>query len=281
MSSITATTSYLESEPTLPPTRNHLDSEQRSRLIRSTRKLGAVLGTTPQLAEPESFLFLEPDDTATLKRIKSSRRNASVFARPAPKDFYASSSSNSSSASLTLPPSRSSIDVLPTPKSFSSRPRRSADTPRPLVLRLNTVPVAPSDKRIPQSTLSRTNSTHNVLLSPITTRDFPTPVTPVFPTPAEVRRKKMAKLTRTLGENIPAELVFAGGRHHGSPLDQYPAQSQRMRTISLDYSDNPDLPPTFSRSSRIWVTGTSQWRGEWNRKDIREVQSQLRNLRGR
>ncbi|KAJ3480436.1 hypothetical protein NLI96_g8345 [Meripilus lineatus] len=263
MSSITATTSYLESEPTLPPTRNHLDSEQRSRLIRSTRKLGAVLGTTPQLAEPESFLFLEPDDTAALKRIKSSRRNASVFARPAPKDFYASSSSNSSSASLTLPPSRSSIDVLPTPKSFSSRPRR------------------PSDRRIPQSTLSRTNSTHNVLLSPITPRDFPTPVTPVFPTPAEVRRKKMAKLTRTLGENIPAELVFAGGRHHVSPLDQYPAQSQRMRTISLDYSDNPDLPPTFSRSSRIWVTGTSQWRGEWNRKDIREVQSQLRNLRGK
>ncbi|KAL5504813.1 hypothetical protein ACEPAH_7476 [Sanghuangporus vaninii] len=34
-----------------PPTFNHLDAAQRSRLIRSTRKLGKVLGTTPCVVE--------------------------------------------------------------------------------------------------------------------------------------------------------------------------------------------------------------------------------------
>lgn len=266
------TTTLLQSS--LPPTRNHLDSQQRTRLIRSTRKLGAVLGTTPQLVEPDSFLFLEPaDEDVALKRVKSLRRNASVFARPPTRsDFYASSSNNSS-ASLVLPPPRTSVDILPTPKSFSNRPRRSADTPRPLVLRLNTVPVASSDPRIP----SGTHAFANPALSPLTPVGIPTPITPVFPTPAEARRKKMAKLTRTLGENVPTELVFS--EMHLSPITKSSTQIQRNRSISFDYSDDSDLPPSFSRSSRVWVTGSSSWRGEWNRKDIREVQTQLRNLK--
>ena len=33
------------------------------------------------------------------------------------------------------------------------------------------------------------------------------------------------------------------------------------------------------RSSRVWVTNNGTWTGEWNRRDIREVQHQLRNLK--
>ncbi|KAF9560638.1 hypothetical protein CPC08DRAFT_466829 [Agrocybe pediades] len=39
---------------TPPPTNNSLDKEERARLLRSTRKLGAVLGTTPLLVEVEA-----------------------------------------------------------------------------------------------------------------------------------------------------------------------------------------------------------------------------------
>ncbi|KAF9524439.1 hypothetical protein CPB83DRAFT_613127 [Crepidotus variabilis] len=39
--------------PAPPPTNNTLDPEQRTRLLRSTRKLEAVLGATPHLVDPE------------------------------------------------------------------------------------------------------------------------------------------------------------------------------------------------------------------------------------
>ncbi|KAI5122874.1 hypothetical protein M0805_003326 [Coniferiporia weirii] len=42
----------LAREHTPPPTCNHLDAAQRSRFIRTSRKLGKVLGTTPYIADP-------------------------------------------------------------------------------------------------------------------------------------------------------------------------------------------------------------------------------------
>jgi len=74
----------------------------------------------------------------------------------------------------------------------------------------------------------------------------------------------MAKLTRTLGENVPPELVFAA-QHPDSP-------AVKQEVV---------LPPSLKRSSKVWETGAAAWRGEWNRKDIREVQNQLRNLKAR
>ncbi|CAL1710576.1 unnamed protein product [Somion occarium] len=242
--------------PTPPPTVNNLDAQQRARLVRSTRKLGAMLGATPQLIEvdarpkpiPVSFRSAGQSRPLTPKT-KTHRRHGSIFeVFPETCPYSSSSSTNSSALSLTLPEPRSSVDVLPTPKSFSTNPRRSADAPRPLVLRLN-APTPTSDLASPDTatTIKFSHHTDGMLT--------PTPVTPVVPSAAELRRKKIAKLTRTL-EPLP----------------------RKQRSMSVDESTGDDV---FARTSRIWVTGTKAWQGAWNRKDIVEVQKQLRNLKAR
>ena len=88
----------------------------------------------------------------------------------------------------------------------------------------------------------------------------------------------MAKLARTLGENIPVDLVFptlsAADREPPSAVER----ANRRRSMSVDVSHAAAVL-AVPRSSRIWVTGGSLWTGEWNRRDIREVQNQLRRLR--
>ena len=56
------------------------------------------------------------------------------------------------------------------------------------------------------------------------------------------------------------------------------------RSMSVDFATqqpSADGALPAARSSRVWVTGNKMWRGEWNRKDIREVQKQLRSLKAR
>lgn len=414
-----------------PPTFNTLDARQRTRLIRSTRKLGAVLGTTPQLLETDSPLSppSSSSKTAFSPKRDRKRRQGSIFEFPpsaSPFSYsYASSSASSSASSLALPrPSLESIastesDMsLPAPTSFARHIRdkslsktsgagkgkgKRAPLPTPLVLRLNAVPLPPSDPRvqpptpstaatIKTSALLSASSTSSSYTSAATTPTTPSlPVTPTTPTATETRRKRLAKLKRTLGENVPPELImpFRSLRPHAhaSPVDPpaapidptpaaplapqkrqpqlYPQQRlsaraaapeahkqstapparpvqnsapSRRRSVSVDYTHAsasgdhkhklagfeavpkplpiprtphadyfrswrepegrhayalPHLPsshsstrtsPTSSRAhsperERVWVTGSSNWTGEWNRKDIREVQRQLRNLK--
>jgi len=88
----------------------------------------------------------------------------------------------------------------------------------------------------------------------------------------------MAKLTRTLGESVPPELVFSLPQPEAQSIDapQTPRAPTRRRKASMSVDENAGRP-----SSQIWVTGMKGWRGEWNRKDIKEVQQGLRNLRSR
>lgn len=251
----------------MPPlTCNSLDQYQRARLIRSTRKLGAVLGTTPRVAEAlecdaptTRYAYAhEPRNQST----KASRRHGSIFtlfpetASSKESMYSVSSSSNSSLVSLTSMESRPSIDVLPTPKP-STKGRRSGETPRPLMLRINAVPVAPTDTRVPLSPI------HTSLPMSPTFSDLP-----AAPSAAEVRRKRMAKLTRTLGENIPPEVVFP------------PSHTRQAAPVSVSATPRTAQP---KRSSQVWITGAKNgtWVGEWNRKDIGEVQKKLRNLKVR
>ena len=108
----------------------------------------------------------------------------------------------------------------------------------------------------------------------------------------------MAKLTRTLGEIIPPHLVFGTDKHAAeedeggeeykfeeedvlapTPLSATMPKMRQRRSMSVDFAQ--DTAPLMPRSSRVWVTGNKTWRGEWNRKDIREVQKQLRSLKAR
>ncbi|KAI0946876.1 hypothetical protein AcW1_010208 [Taiwanofungus camphoratus] len=265
--------------PAIPPTSNTLEAHQRSRLIRSARKLGTVLGSTPQLVEPESSvtpipITLLPIGSSTSRprvpnSLASQKQGSSFSPSPsAPKSLY-TSSTNSSVASLALSPPRTSSDTLPEPKSYSAKPRRSKELPRPLVLRLNAVPMPPSDRRM--RALPPTPSTATSMSIPVT------PTTPVAPTATETRRKRMAKLKHTLGENIPFDLVFPSPARSRAPSSS-PAKAGRRRSMSVNHEQDM---LSMKRTSRVWVTGNNVWTGEWNRKDIKEVQQQLRALKVR
>jgi len=106
--------------------------------------------------------------------------------------------------------------------------------------------------------------------------DFPmSPTTPtsnaIFHQKKDVdaKRKKMSKVNRTFGENVPTELIFPAPRN---PAPSFTAcsdpvtRNRRSMTVS---------------TTQVWSTGTQGWVGEWNRGNIREVQVQLRQLKAR
>ncbi|KAG7448500.1 uncharacterized protein BT62DRAFT_709249 [Guyanagaster necrorhizus] len=215
-----------------------LTPHQRTRLLRSTRKLGALLGTTPQCQ---------------------------------------SVNTHNSNLSLSLAPG----------------------TGPALVLRIHTT-----------ATTTALPNVHYPL----------SPVSPVLDRKPDDRRKRMAKLARTFGENVPPELVSS-----------VPARRPRRRSCSIDTilsplpkpvplpsfheesEDSPLLPCKFSRSASVRATSKSPvlikhdvrsqsvdegerrhfqdrshfwgrrkekaWSGEWNRRDREDVLMHLRALK--
>lgn len=265
-----------------PPTSNHLDFNQKSRLIKSTRKLGQVLGTTPYLLEapaklPITLLPIGPrtssptpstSSTSSAESVKSTkrfRRQGSIFQR---SPIVHSASSSTSSLSLPGNVYPSSVDLLSAPV-----PRCSKDThrPPPLVLHLNPVFISLDDHRIREAQLSP-RPTPRALV----TDDFP--MSPTTPTSnaffhqkkeADAKRKKVNKINRTFGETVPTELIFPTLANPTPSLASRPAtltRSRRSATIS---------------DTQVWCTGNQAWVGEWNRGDIQEVQAQLRQLKAR
>ncbi|PCH41893.1 hypothetical protein WOLCODRAFT_151928, partial [Wolfiporia cocos MD-104 SS10] len=89
-------------------------------------------------------------------------------------------------------------------------------------------------------------------------------------------------LARTLGADVPAELVFPAHAASASASPDDDASPKR-RSRSLDAS--PPQPQREAEAAaeahdaHTWVTGNGLWTGEWNRRDIKEVQQQLRTLR--
>lgn len=257
-----------------PLTSNVLDEYQRARLIRSTRKLEAILGTTPRLADAEPIhVALPGPQPLSPPRTKGSRRHASIFTIfpiapptctvPSDASIYSSTSTNSSMVSFSLPDHRGSPEASPTVNSLSSKPRRAAGAPEPLVLCVNTVSAPLYDHRIPQSPFSSTFESQEPATP--TTED-----TSDATMSAELRRKRLAKLARTFGERVPVEYVFPSAHPSSS-------RSRQRRPQGHDHR----LSPPSKRSSQTWVTGSSSgsWIGEWNRKDIKEVQHRLRGLK--
>ncbi|KAG9310270.1 hypothetical protein JVU11DRAFT_9388 [Chiua virens] len=195
----------------LPPTTNLLNSQQRTHLVRSTRKLGAVLGVTPTVLENDT----PPISVHPYNGAQNLQRTDSFPSVP--------------------------------PGSSSNR-RRIGDKPPKLYMQLDTTSIShattPSAWAVP-----------------------PTPTTPMMPSEADIRRKRMAKLTRHLGEGIPPELVSAPEpKSVAAPLIHTP----RQRTQSLHTHSVP--PQSNNLAAQDWV-------GQWNRSNIRDVQRELRNLK--
>ncbi|CAK5268007.1 unnamed protein product, partial [Mycena citricolor] len=140
--------------------------KQRTHLMRSTRKLGSLLGETPLIIDNSRH-----EHTASMSSM-ASRRSGMIFL---------------GTDLLALPP--------PSPDGLKSVESSGAKMDRPMLFLRRPLPTLLSTAPSPQSP------------------SFPalTPTTPLTPETVVVdRRKKMAKLTRTLGVNPPAELVFRG-----------------------------------------------------------------------
>ncbi|KIM75293.1 hypothetical protein PILCRDRAFT_827394 [Piloderma croceum F 1598] len=282
-----ATTTVLYPSP--PPTANTLKPHQRSRLMKSTQKLGKILGTTPYLLESSDLPITLLPVGGPRKSAKAPRSVFTHSASSSVSSFGSESPLTSSSISLTsLPSSNGSYDVLPLarPGFSDTKHSRSKEAPTPLVIRLHTVPVSPSNERF-ASSLPSTPST----AVPITTTKYsfpPTPCTPTFDQ-SEIRRKRMAKLTRHLGETIPPHLISA------TPVDSPEADmvsARKRRSMSVDginavedidivselgFSQHKPAV-SFCPKPQVQARLTS-WVGEWNRDDMQEVQKQLRALR--
>ncbi|KAI0083443.1 hypothetical protein BDY19DRAFT_978465, partial [Irpex rosettiformis] len=77
------------------------------------------------------------------------------------------------------------------------------------------------------------------------------PTTPVFPSPGEVRRKRIAKLSRTLGEIIPPYLVVSTSKR---PLRfEEDSAGSALSPTSPTHTTNPLPTPNTRRSSRVWI----------------------------
>jgi hypothetical protein len=292
MSTTTISALRVELFPAPPPTNNTLDPEQRSRLLRSTRKLGEVLGTTPLLLEPGAEGLTQP-----IQSVHASRREGRVFhslspsmdsselehvlvkssAKTAPEQ-YQSITPPSSQSPLPIPvreqrncgPSSGKEGVLPPiailfdiPGSTKTRSRSvlSRSREQPLLLRLRSLPTQKTiDSRInvtttvdPPIPLSPTVSSVNV--------DIATS-TPILSD--REKRKKMAKLTRTLGENIPPELVFGSSslrrtstsisRSRVDPLVSFQKPTKFISTTGVPPFSKPSLrtePQKVIREHRL------------------------------
>ncbi|KAJ7070405.1 hypothetical protein B0H15DRAFT_957713 [Mycena belliarum] len=173
----------------MPPTTYALPQTHRAHLIRSTRKLGALLGETP--------LLLDTSPAHTHGRSLSASSTSSIGS----DGSIASKRSGRVFSSSPGPPRSSSLAVA---EPRSPNAPRTTPTARPrLYLRLaaarpvSLLPASPLTPRFASATGGGSAS----------------PRTPTFsPDLAAARRRRMAKLVRTLGADVPPALVFAAAR---------------------------------------------------------------------
>ena len=190
----------------LPPTANTLDPVQRSRLLRSTRKLGDVLGATPLII-----------DSVSRPGTPGSRTKASVFL---------SHSHAASVTSLTEYPVDDSPRLITQSTLNKHKKQKSKQLARPVVLCLSSLPPPPRRATLPSSDVT------DIPPPPyVARRDMPVAMPPsqdaILDDPEKLlRRKRMAKLTRTLGANIPPELVFP---HHYKSRSEPPPRPDKER----------------------------------------------------
>ncbi|KAJ6482560.1 hypothetical protein C8R45DRAFT_1215329 [Mycena sanguinolenta] len=215
--------------PSPPPTTNSLTSHQRSQLVRKTHKLGRLLGTTPALLEESepmpSMLPLNLQRLSVPLHIQLS----SVYSDDDALARYSSSetlvSSGSERGSPTSLKRNSSISSDYSSKSGRSSPAHSvhineswpkADRPflRVAVMKpskLEAIPQSPPATGSPSPYYSPEPRHTSFTISPIpTSRGHPSASSPSFalPTTNTLRRQKMDRLRRTLGEGVPLDMVF-------------------------------------------------------------------------
>ncbi|KAJ7779066.1 hypothetical protein B0H16DRAFT_1500994 [Mycena metata] len=228
-----------------PLTTNLLLADERTRMMRSARKLGAVMGTTPLLVDwvvPTPVHISPRDGPSTEIHLPTLRETSSGNRRSSKREgvLFRTTSSQSSNCSIeylekTVPEPMPTIAKLSL--SQESRASLNSVTRLRLVLTLTQSPpsMGPYPSNFPHSCTDSVDSLHRALSILIST---PTPSAPDH----AARRKKMVKLVNMLGGPIPPSLVFPP-----PPKPQSrPDRTARRRSRSVP-------PPSFPGAHRKLV----------------------------
>lgn len=172
-------------------------------------------------------------------------------------------------------PSRFSLDSISSsdggssPDSDNTSRKAQRVEPRPLCIRVipsaaNSVPCSPTPLNgsfdLPSPSLSCP----------------PTPITPKTPTAqdiAAIRRKRILKVSRTLGEQVPPSLVTLPDAKGQKELERL----RKRRALSLSI---PRVQPKAKKEQHpVAVPELDKTDVEWNRRNMAEVQKKLRAMR--
>ena len=265
----------------------HLTPAQRLRLIKSTRKLGKILGTTPLLhltppARPplrqrkyQNEGVIEEYENVTMPA-STTRADASLLDDPSTRDEM-----RSDQATMSIPDarqqgiSRSSTEShaiehphSPTMLALRKSSCRGTTTDGSLRSTHDGSELTRSNPRSPTTPGRRSRRTSS--LSFISTSTLTSPLGLRLPSmyqmfsgvseraaeraeqkkrakEAKTRRQKMEKLTRHLGENVPPELVFHADTHHMRPDKRIMRRSRSLSSMQTSRSGHEAVRPQNPR----------------------------------
>ncbi|KAH9476294.1 hypothetical protein JR316_0011868 [Psilocybe cubensis] len=216
--------------PPPPPTTNELTAHQRTQLVRKTRKIEQLLGTTPRLLDtstrPGSPIHVSFPHSLPQRRLTKTRRSSI--------DSTSSASSSGSgcvnrSSSLRVSRSNSNLRPINGFKHLSSEASIAElfsayeyDNTAPLLrlamesMSLDTIPASPDPTREsfavseerPASTVFTTDDASS---SPRNSLVLEPP-----PSANSLRKQKMDRLRKKLGSDVPFDLVFPNSRESSS-----------------------------------------------------------------
>ncbi|KAJ6551125.1 hypothetical protein B0H19DRAFT_1263817 [Mycena capillaripes] len=255
--------------PQPPPTTNSLTSQQRNQLLRRTQKLGRLLGTTPALIEESdempSMLPLNLQRLAVPLHIQLSSvyDDGDALVRYPSSDTAVSSGSESGSlkrnSSLSSEYSTKSGRSSPNTKSVhvnESWPKADRPFLRIAVKRsskLEAIPQSPPATGSPPPAYSPEPQHTSFTIRPIpVSRSHmsapPPPPTFAIPSNNSMRRQKMDKLRRTLGDGVPLDLVFPEEETH--PVPVFHSRSSLSSDEDLPRATARPPPPHRLRTAR-------------------------------
>ncbi|CAA7270412.1 unnamed protein product [Cyclocybe aegerita] len=254
--------------PAPPPTTNDLTAQQRALLVRKTKKIEQLLGSTPFLVDAIGPIHISlPSTLGSRNRFSTKTRRSSLDS---------SSSSSSCDVSPTCSPvkrSHSSISSFSSMRNSGSRRQRHSSSPSFIstktserwpqdtkipVLRLamrslniETIPASPPPTRTsffaPSSSPTSSDEEFSVQFLP-DPNDLPSPrnslVLSTFTIPSEnsLRKQKMDRLRKKLGSGVPLQLVFPKDAA-SSDSDNSPSSSASDCTESTLVETTAPLSP--------------------------------------
>ncbi|KAJ7650892.1 hypothetical protein FB45DRAFT_889038 [Roridomyces roridus] len=218
--------------PSPPPTTNSLTSYQRTQLLRTTQKLGRILGTTPALIEESDelpcTLPLNLQRLAVPLHIQlSSVYDDGVALNRYPSSDSALSSSSSLGSSLKRTSSTSSLHSHRRTKSVHRNenwPKVDRPFLRIALKKLSKLETIPQSPPAYCETFESAHTSFTLSPSRAPVPSISAPATfAALPTSSSLRRQKMDRLRRTLGEGVPIDLVFPD--EETFPVPAYPHDS--------------------------------------------------------